>query len=204
MQLGLQILDRGAKPIQVGTGQRNKLGIGLSGQLPSLLKFVPEPRQPLGRLHYRDQPRMLPTQRPEPRGIPGHIGISQRLGYLLRSGEGLAESVLHRLRLGRRRLALILAPEPIHPSGGVHQALFARKERMALSADLDMDRRGRRAGFELIPARTDRGDLPVDGMQIGLHAGLPKAIAVKASRMNRFRASLRLRLERFRCFLEAT
>jgi hypothetical protein len=175
MQLGFQILDRGAKPTQVGTGQRNKLGIGLSGQLPSLLKFVSQPRQSLGGSNYRDQPRMLPTQRSEPRGVPGHIGISQRLGYLLRSGEGLAESALHRLRLGRRRLALILAPEPINSSGSVHQALLARKERMALSADLDMDRRGRRPGFKLIPAGTDRGDLPVDGMQIGLHAGLPQS-----------------------------
>ena len=72
-----------------------------------------------------------------------------------------------------RRLALVPAPEPVDSAGGVHQTLLAGEVRMALGADFDVDRRGRRAGLERVPAGADGGQLAIGWVQIGLHLTTP-------------------------------
>ena len=78
----LQVLGHGGDlvrhPGHVGVGQRNKLGIRLVGELPSLFQLTFQPRQPLGQTSDRGQPRVLPTQGLELRRVPG----DRRVGKL--------------------------------------------------------------------------------------------------------------------------
>ncbi len=143
VQLGLEGGDGGRQACEIGSGQRDKLGIGLLGQFPSLFQIILQAGEALRRLDDGGEPGVFASQRLELGGIPRDLRVGQRMGDLLRAGERLAESAFHRLRLGRRRLVLVLAAEAVHSAGGVHQALFAREERVALAAHFDVDGRGR-------------------------------------------------------------
>ena len=170
VQLGLGGGDLAGKAGQVVRHQRRQLGIGLGGQLPSLFQLALEPPQALGGANHGSEPRVLPAEGAELRLVARHVGIGERVGYLLRPLQGLAESSLHGLGLGG--LALVLAAEAVDASGGVDQALLAREVRVAHGAHFDVDAVGRRAGLEGVAAGAHRGDLLVLGMQICLHWSL--------------------------------
>jgi hypothetical protein len=67
----------------------------------------------------------------------------------------------------------VLAPEPFHPAGGVHQLLFAGEERMALGADLHSDLVLGGAGDELVTAGAAYRGLSEFGMDICFHSSVP-------------------------------
>src|SRR5580704_16753838 len=71
--------------------------------------------------------------------------------------------------------------EALHTATGVHELLLARVERMALSADLDVQLGGGRTGGERVPARAVNGREDVLGMDIGLHrkARIPEAVCAE-------------------------
>ena len=62
VELGAERFDVGGEPGDVRPGQRNKLGIGVLRQLPSLFDFDLEPREAFRRPHDRHQQRVLPAQ----------------------------------------------------------------------------------------------------------------------------------------------
>jgi hypothetical protein len=59
--------------------------------------------------------------------------------------------------------------KPLHPSGGVHQFLFAGKKGMALGTDLYSDLLLSRAGGKFRPAGAAGSDLMVGGMNFFFH-----------------------------------
>ena len=170
MQLRFDGLDLGGDPVEFGVRQSDKLGIGLTGHLPSLVQIVLQAPQTLGGAHHRGEPGVLPAERAKLRLIARDLWIGERVGNLLRPLQRLAESGLHGLRLGG--LALVLAAEAVDAAGRVHEALLAREVRVALGAHFDVNVVRRRAGLELIAAGADDGQLLVLGMQIGLHGSL--------------------------------
>jgi hypothetical protein len=114
---------------------------------------------------------MFATEGSELFRLLAYSGICERPGDLLRLEQCLAESGLHAL-LRRRwgsRLGLISPAEPIHATGGVYKTLLAREVRVALGADLDVNRRRSRTRLELIAAGALHHELAVWRMNVGLH-----------------------------------
>ena len=147
LQLGGQRLDLGREPGQIRARQRDKLGIRLVGELPSLSQLVLQATQPIGQADDRRQPGVLPTQRLQLRAVPCDRRVGQEPLDLRRPLECLAEPSLHGLRLsGGSRLRLVLPPKPVDAARSVYQALAAGKEGMALRTDFHVDGRGGRAG----------------------------------------------------------
>src|SRR5690606_7710422 len=74
-----------------------------------------------------------------------------------------------RRRMGSAEGALQALLEPLDLARGVDDVLRAGEERMALVADLDADRLGRRTDGELVPAHAVDLRLVELGMNLGLH-----------------------------------
>src|SRR5215831_16930697 len=73
----------------------------------------------------------------------------------------------------RGLLRAVLLAEALHAAGGVDELLLTRVVRMATSADLDVDRGGRRARFERIAAGALHRYPAVVGMNSRLHSAHP-------------------------------
>src|SRR5712691_2224592 len=76
------------------------------------------------------------------------------------------------LPLGRGR-ALVLALEPLHAPGGVHELLLAGVEGVTLRAHLHPDFRLGRARLDDFPARARNGRIDVVRMNASLHGPPP-------------------------------
>lgn len=81
-----------------------------------------------------------------------------------------AESTRLESRSDRRTVSETSA-EPFHPPAGVDDLLLARVERVALSANVDVDVLAQRgSGLDDVAAATGSGDFRVDGMNTWFHA----------------------------------
>src|SRR5262245_48661143 len=74
-----------------------------------------------------------------------------------------------------RSLALVLALEPLHAPGGVHELLLAGVEGVTLRAHLHPDVRLGRTGANDLSARTRDGGVDVVGMNASLHGPPPRS-----------------------------
>src|SRR5262252_4166706 len=114
---------------------------------------------------------------------PGALARGQARGLLLAGG------------LGRGVLAEPLL-EPRDAAAGVQDLLLAGVERVAVRADLDVDRVGRGGAprGERVPAATGHGGDVVVRVDISLHVGqlLPRAVAGSPGRAGTGTAWLRL------------
>src|SRR5215813_2240321 len=121
--------------------------------------------------------------------VPAHDGPNEAAGWPRRKlgvGESLGDKKMRRPEpvpgpagaketLARgRRLALVLALEPLHPPRRVHELLLAREKGMALRAHLDPDVGPSRTGLDDLPARTSDGRVHVARMNTHLHEKPPR------------------------------
>src|SRR5438132_14435310 len=77
--------------------------------------------------------------------------------------------------------ALKPALEPLHAAARVDELLFARVERVAVRADLDVQLRLRRPRLERVPAGARHVREDVVGMDLGLHRRARIAAAPRSS-----------------------
>src|SRR5262249_17722731 len=136
------------------------------------------PTPPLGRRSAR------PDGAPRPPGLPESASSRPPAPPALRCTDARSlggAAFVSGLGLGRLlgrgcRLALVLLPEPLHATLGVHQLVLAGEERVAGRADLHVERAAGAAGLDDVAAGTGDARGRVDRVKVGLHGAYASSV----------------------------
>jgi hypothetical protein len=117
---------------------------------------------------------VLSPELSEPLRIAQGGWIGERPFDVGRPSERVGETVSKRQGRASARLLLLaeLLAEALDASRGIHEALLAREERVALRAHVRVDLRLRGSGLERIAAGALHRRRMVFGMDVGFHANL--------------------------------